>query len=73
VRVNGTLVEDKIRTRGNVHILASTSVTRDGESAKFSTNSHVTDNSVQYMLQNYFFLCCTIAQALLCVNQEDYY
>ncbi len=76
VRVNGTLVEDKIRTfKGECAHLGFNKCpiyTRDGESAKFSTNSHVTDNSVQYMLQNYSFLGCTIAQALLCVNQEDY-
>ncbi len=38
-------------SRVNMHILASTSVlfiiyTHDGASAKFSTNSHETDNSV---------------------------
>jgi hypothetical protein len=39
-----------VDSRANVHILASTRVpftcTHDGASAKFSTNSHETDNSV---------------------------
>ncbi len=51
VYINGTLVEDKMRTvhsRGSVHNLDSTCpiYNQDGASAKFSTNSHVMDNSV---------------------------
>ncbi len=54
VYINGTLVEDKMRTvhsSVNVHNLASVRpcgpvYTLDGASAKFNTNSHEMDNSI---------------------------
>ncbi len=46
-----------VDSKVNVRILASTGVpftltTRDGASAKFSTNSHETDNSVGYVIDS---------------------
>ncbi len=57
--VNGTLVEDKIRIfKGECAHFSFNKCPiyiHDGASAKFSTNSHVTDNSVvaEFMLHKY--------------------
>ncbi len=51
MRVKGTLVEDKMRRFksecAHFSLNKCPNYTHDGASAKFSTNSHETDNSVQ--------------------------
>jgi hypothetical protein len=55
VSVNGTLVEDKMRTfKGEcAHFRFNKSLiyTHDGVSAKYSTNLQETDNSVDFLLK----------------------
>jgi hypothetical protein len=52
VSVNGTLIEDKLRWFNGEYAHFSynkcTIYTHDGASAKFSTNVHETDNSVEF-------------------------
>jgi hypothetical protein len=70
VSVHGTLVEDKMRTfksecaqfTFNKCPIIYKKYTPDGASAKFSTNSHETDNNVQYVL---VVVTCTLGCEIL--------
>jgi hypothetical protein len=75
VSVNGTLVEDKTRRFKGECAQCSFNkcpiYIRDGASAKFSTNSHETDNSVRYISHLRLNLFSDMPCGLCAVTETD--